>query len=99
MRKQTIVEGAAQSAPIHHISADGRPWAVFTVDCGSWVRVVVFGERAQREGLPWLKRGAPVRAVGRLSVRSPDVRARAQQPQLELLADDVTPLSEVERFA
>lgn len=93
MKKQTIVEGLAQTGPVHHTSADGRPWAVFTVDCGSWIRVVVFGERAQRGGLPWLQRGAPVRCAGRISVRSPDVRNRGQQMQIELLADDVQPVA------
>ena len=93
MKKQTIIEGPAQSGPVHHISADGRPWAVFTVDAGSWIRVVLFGDLAVRDRLPWLHRGAPVRCTGRLSVRSADVRARSQQPQLELLADDVTPLA------
>ena len=94
MRKVTIIEGAAQSAPVHHISGDGRPWAVLTVDCGAWVRVVLFGEQAQRGALPWLQRGAAVRCSGRISVRSGDVRNRGQQLQLELVTDDVQPLAE-----
>jgi hypothetical protein len=94
VKKQTIIEGAAQSAPVHHVSGDGRPWAVLTVDCGSWVRVVLFGEQAQRGALPWLQRGSPVRCAGRISVRSGDVRNRGQQMQIELIADAVAPLAE-----
>ena len=94
MRKQTIVEGSAQSDPIHHTASDGRPWAVFTVDAGSWIRVVLFGAQAQRGALPWLQRGTAVRCSGRISVRSGDVRNRGQQLQLELVTDDVQPLAE-----
>ena len=94
MRKQTIIEGAAQSGPVCHTASDGKPWAVFTVDCGSWVRVVVFGEVAARLHSTSFGRGSPVRCAGRISVRSGDVRNRGQQMQIELIADDVQPVAE-----
>lgn len=95
MRKQTIIEGAAQSAPIHHIAQSGQPWAVLTVDCGAWVRVILFGDVAQRGALPWLQRGAPVRISGRLSVRvTENVRTGKTQAGLEMIADQVEPVAQ-----
>lgn len=92
--KRTIIEGPAQSGPIHHTASDGRPWAVFTVDCGSWVRVVAFGDVADRLRSASFGRGVAVRCTGRISVRVSDSHRYGQQAALELIAEDVTPLAD-----